>query len=77
MTKPEKTKTIVVIESHEQTIIRRSRRVIISQLLTQESVDRPAPAAAGREQTKQTTMKIRAHSVHLDGRAGGHVFIYR
>ena len=33
---PDKTKTIVIIESHEQTIIRRSRRVS-SQLLTQEA----------------------------------------
>lgn len=32
---PNKTKTIVIIESHELTIIRRSRRVS-SQLLTQE-----------------------------------------
>ncbi len=38
---PEKTKTIVVIESHEQTIIRRSRREISSQMPTQGDVDRP------------------------------------
>jgi hypothetical protein len=31
----EKSRTVVVIESHEQTIIRRSRRIVSSELLTQ------------------------------------------
>jgi hypothetical protein len=46
---PDKTKIVVVIESHEQTIIRRSRRVS-SQLLTQEGESQMsvrAPAATG------------------------------
>ncbi len=45
---PEQTKTVVIIQSHEQTIIRRSRRVISSQVLTQGAVARPggAPIAA-------------------------------
>ncbi len=36
---PDKTKTVVVIESHKQTIIRRSQRVISSQLPTHGDVD--------------------------------------
>ena len=43
---PDKTKTVVIIESHEQTIIRRSRRVISSQL--------PAPGDVARLQDSQT-----------------------
>jgi hypothetical protein len=31
---PDKTKTIVVIESHQQTIVRRSRRTVIAQTVT-------------------------------------------
>jgi len=42
----EKTRTIVVIESHEQTIIRRSRRTVSAQLVT------PPPKDAGQEKTK-------------------------
>jgi hypothetical protein len=42
----EKTTTVVVIESHEQTIIRRSRRTVSSELLTQgvssDETERPA-----------------------------------
>ena len=38
---PDKTKIVVVIESHEQTTIRRWRRVSSSQLLTQGEVARP------------------------------------
>jgi hypothetical protein len=38
---PDKTKTVVIIESHEQTIIRRSRRVISSQLPGQGDVSQP------------------------------------
>jgi len=51
---PDKTKTIVVIESHEQTIIRRSRRTVSAQVLTDGAVARPrgpqtgSPAGVGR-----------------------------
>ncbi len=38
---PDKTKTILVIESHEQTIIRRSRRLISSQLLKPGTAAQP------------------------------------
>ena len=41
---PDKTKIIVVIESHEQTIIRRSRR-LSSQLLTEEGAAQTADRA--------------------------------
>lgn len=44
---PDKTKTIVIIESHEQTIIRRSRRVISSQLPMQRVLARPIGSASG------------------------------
>jgi hypothetical protein len=37
----EKTRTIVVFESHEQTIIRRSRRTVSGQVLTAGAVARP------------------------------------
>jgi len=43
---PDKTKTVVIIESHEQTIIRRSRRVIGSLVVTQP------PERAGQENRK-------------------------
>jgi hypothetical protein len=44
---PDKAKTVVVIESHEQTIIRRSRRVISSQLAAQATIARPQDAQPG------------------------------
>jgi hypothetical protein len=42
----DKTNTIVVIESHEQTVIRRSRRLVSSQLLTQVAVAQPLGIAS-------------------------------
>ena len=44
---PDKTKTVVVIESHEQTIIRRWRRVSSSQLLAQGTIARPQDPQPG------------------------------
>lgn len=42
----DKTKTIIVIESHEQTIIRRSRHVVGTQALTDGAVARPLGRAS-------------------------------
>jgi len=44
---PDKTKTVVVIESHEQTIIRRWRRVISSQPAAQATIARPQDPQPG------------------------------
>lgn len=46
----QKTTTIVVIESHQQTIVRRSRRTVSSELLTQgaSSDETERPAKRGR-----------------------------
>jgi len=50
----EKTRTVVVIESHQQTIIRRSRRTVSGQVLTAGAVPRPrgpqpdSPVGMGR-----------------------------
>jgi hypothetical protein len=43
---PDKTKTIVVIESHEQTIIRRTRRTVSGQVLIGGAVARPLGRAS-------------------------------
>ena len=38
---PDKTRTVVVIESHEQTIIRRSRRTVSGQVVADDAGARP------------------------------------
>ena len=43
---PDKTKTVVVFEKHEQTIIRRSRRTVSGQVLTDGALARPLGRAA-------------------------------
>src|SRR5437899_12175090 len=51
---PDKTRTVVVIESHQQTIVRRSRRTVSGQVLTARAVARPrgpqpgSPVGVGR-----------------------------
>jgi len=45
---PDKTKTVVVFESHEQTIIRRSRRTVSGQVLTDGAVAQPSQRASVR-----------------------------
>ena len=39
---PDKTKTIVVIESHEQTTIRRTRRTTTAEMVCERGVTRPS-----------------------------------
>ena len=43
---PDKTKTVVVFESHEQTIIRRSRRTVSGQVLTDPIIARQSGRAS-------------------------------
>ena len=43
---PDKTKTTVVIERHEQTIIRRSRRTVSGQVVDDGAVARPSGRAS-------------------------------
>ena len=50
---PDKTKTVVLIESHEQTIIRRSRRTVSGEVLMDRAGAQPdAPAPAVLEKPK-------------------------
>lgn len=60
---PEKTKTIVIIESHEQTIIRRSRRVTTSHLVSLTPVRRSGKGLAWLANWWKTRMP--------KGKAGG------
>jgi len=53
----EKTRTVVVIESHQQTIIRRSRRTVSGQVLTEGAVARPSARAPSNAAERPVQVK--------------------